>query len=139
MVDVLRTVESSAGKDHHNIFSGKRMVEDDLFFRSVCLDQFSGDGLADCQLSAQTVEQQRIALLDCLVIRRIGKQERNDTEVDQIGAVDTLNGKSRNHFNTQIHRADGGVFSAGTLSVTVASDDDTGFARIADRCGAFGK
>ena len=75
------------------------MVEQDLLFRSVRLDQLTLDRLADGQLTAQTVEKKRIPLPHHIVIGGIGKKQRQNAEVDQIGPVDRL--RTFCHKNTE--------------------------------------
>jgi hypothetical protein len=53
-----------------------------------------------------------VTLGNTVVVRGVGKDERNYSEIDQIGAVNALNGKRADCFDSEVHRTNGGVFTA---------------------------
>ena len=60
-----------------------------------------------------------------IVVIGIGKQQRYDAEVDEIGLVDSLDGLGQDHPDAQVHRTQRGMLAAAPLAVTVARDDHT--------------
>ena len=79
-------------------------------------------GLACFQI--RQVEAQDLALGQGFVVRRVGQDQGQDAEVDQVGLVDAGEGLGQDDAHTEVARGQGRVFAAGALAVVVAAQDE---------------
>jgi len=68
-----------------------------------------------------------VALVD-LVVGILVDLQRQETEVEEIRLVDAGETLCEDTFDTEIHRAECGMFTRGTLTVVLAGDEETAVA-----------
>ena len=102
-------------------------------------DDRCGDLRAGGESLADLVDADRVAFRNLVVVGLVRESEGDDAEVDEVCGVDSFDRHCDEDLDSEVHRADRGVFAGGALTVAVASDDDAVASCVAHFGGALGK
>ena len=85
------------------------------------------------------LDDQHVAVLDPVIVGRVGEGQRHDPEIDEVVQVDPLDALGDDGADAQVHGAQGGMLPRGALPVAQAGHDGRGEPLLLVRRALLGK
>ena len=113
-------IQQAAGEQNLRLTLGKRIGQR-IGLATGDVDQLEIRAVGE--VTAHVGEAERIAAFDAVVVGRIGKGQRQDTGVDEVGDVNTRKRLHKHRFDAEVQRCQRRVLTRAALAVVVTADD----------------